>query len=64
MNDFVAAEGGRLSESFSADFANKGTGTGVHGHVTGEIVVRVEDLAAFGTCESFLLVTAAAARAG
>lgn len=54
--DLVPAEGAGLTESLAADFADERTCAGVHGHVSGQVVVGVEHLAAFRAGEGLLFV--------
>ena len=56
VDDLVPAKGGRLTETFSADFTNKRPSSSVHGHVSRQIVVSVKHLSAFGTGEGLLFV--------
>ena len=44
----VSAQCRGLSESLSTHFADKRPGAGMHGHVAGQVVVGVEDLATLG----------------
>lgn len=53
VDDLVPAQGRGLSESFSANLADKWPGPGVNRHVSGEVVVGVEHLAALRTGECF-----------
>ena len=42
--NLVAAECGRLAKAFPTDLADEGPSARVHGHVTGQVVVRIEHL--------------------
>lgn len=54
---FVAAQCGRLSETFAADLADEWSSSGMNRHVSGQIVVGVEYFATFLAGESLLLPT-------
>ena len=54
VDDLVAAKGGRLAKALSADLADEGPGAGVHRHVSRQVVVGVEDLAALRTGEGLV----------
>jgi len=47
VDDLVATEGGGLAKPFATHLAYEGSGPRVHRHVSGEVVVGVEDLPAF-----------------
>lgn len=67
VDDLVPAQGARLAEAFPADLADERPGARVHRHVSGQVVVGVEHLAAFRAGEGLLLVGGAelaAARRG
>ena len=51
VDDLVATQRARLAEALAAHLAHEGPRPRVHGHVSGEVVVRVEDLPALGTRE-------------
>ena len=55
MDDFMSAQSGCLSETFAAYFAYKWSRSGMHRHVPGQIVVRVESLSAILTLVDFRL---------
>lgn len=63
VNDFVTTQCGRLSETLAADFAYEGTGSGVNGHMAGEIVMGVKHFAALLAGKG-LLFTARSAGTG
>lgn len=44
VDDFVSAQRACLPETFPAHFADEGARAGVHGHVSGQVVVRVKNL--------------------
>lgn len=44
VDDFVSAQCARLSESFPANFTHERPRASVHGHVAGQVVVRVKHL--------------------
>lgn len=53
VNDFVPAERACLPEALAADFTFERTRARMYRHVAGEVVVRVEDLAADFAGEGF-----------
>jgi len=59
VDDLMPAEGARLPEALATDLANEWPCTRVHRHVSRQIVVRVEHLAALGTSKGLLLVRGA-----
>lgn len=56
VNDFVTAQSGRLTETFTAHFADKWSCSRVHRHVSREVVVGVKHFATIGTSEDAILV--------
>lgn len=44
VDDLVSAQRARLPEAFPAHFAHERPRAGVHGHVAGQVVVRVKHL--------------------
>lgn len=59
VDDLVPAESARLAETLAADLADERPGARVHRHVSRQIVMRVEHLAAFRAGEGLLLVRGA-----
>lgn len=51
----VTTQSARLAKALVADLADEGPGSGVHGHVTSEVIVGVEDLAALRAYVGLLL---------
>lgn len=49
VDDLVTAESGCLSEAFATDLANKRPGSRVHGHVSRQVVMCVEDFSTVWT---------------
>jgi len=56
MNDLVAAERGRLAETFTAHFTDERTRAGVYRHVPRQIVMGVENFAAIGASKNAVLI--------
>lgn len=48
VDDFVSAQCARLSEAFPTNFAHERPCARVHGHVAGQVVVRVKHLSRRG----------------
>ena len=44
VDDFVSAKRARLAEPLPADFAHEGPRSGVHWHVSGQIIMGIEHL--------------------
>lgn len=59
VDDLMSTEGARLPETLAADLADERPGARVHRHVSRQVVVRVEHLAAFRASEGLLLVRGA-----
>lgn len=51
VNDLMATESRCLTKSFATNFADERTSSGVHWHVSREIVMCIKDLPTFRTCE-------------
>lgn len=61
VDDLVATESARLSKSLAADLAHKGPSTRVNGHVTGQVVMRIEHLSTLLAGECLLFASGASA---
>lgn len=55
VNNLMPTKGRRLSESLSAYFTNEGPCSRVYRHMPRQVVVRIEDFAAFAALEALLL---------
>lgn len=56
VNDFVATQGARLSETLAAYLADEWPCPSVHWNVAGQVVVGIEHFTALWTGECFLFV--------
>ena len=54
VNDFMTTQSGCLTETFTADFTHKRSGSCVYGHVPGQVVMGIEHFPTFRTHETFL----------
>lgn len=55
MYNFVTAQRGRLAEPFAAYLTNERSGARVHGHVSRQVVMRVEHFTAVRAREGLVL---------
>lgn len=56
VDDLVSAKGTRLTETLATNLADKRPGACMNRHVSSQIIMRIEHLAAFWASESLLLV--------